>query len=487
MTSGNGSSDRVTRSPEPIPLRDLRPPDGGDDESSTNSPPSNTGHNTNWGHLGREGLQWQAVPPVSSGSGVVASEVEGHRRGRGGGEIEGGEGGEEGGSSSSGGGGGFGSGFGGSSQQASLSPNAVQLGGGLRPGGFGEIGRRLSTSLHLQGAQNPFSKAGFENKLGGTDEGGRSLRASGYTPDVKVTILDVDDDEDDKDIPPPTAFRDGLLDALGVSEGGALTASGVRRGSWLPGAEAVVGRSRRGSWLSGGGVDDIPPWAVGPDYDSRPLSIVEANEDDDAPLTAASNMQPMAGSNLIPEGGAGSSYLSPPAFSGPFGGGSSGGRIGDDLSNVEQGIGRSMSVSRRKSLSPATAGAFGRRLSTAVGMMSQRVVNLGNDPGAVENSLRRKSSTKGREVLPPPTSPFLGIPELPTDIPLDDVTLEKPDSPSRKHHLPQPEHIPHHPHKPRPENLWRQEQMNPLKGVSLRIFGPDNWLRVRLCSILVHP
>lgn len=473
MTSGNGSSNTVPQSLEPIPLQNLRPPDDGDDESPKSSPPSDTGCSTDWGHLGREGPRWQVAPPMNSDSGAVASGMVEQRGERGEAEAVGGDG-------------GFGAGFGGFGQLASLSPDAVRVVGGLRPSGLGDIGRRLSTSLHLQSAQNPFSKASFESKLGGTDEVRKSRRTSGYAPDVKVTILD-QDDEDDKDILPPTAFRDGLLDALGVSEEGT---SGVRRGSWLPGPEAAVGRSRRGSWLPGGDVGDFPPWAIRPDYDPRPLSIVEANERDDAPLTAESNMQPMAGSNLKTEGGSGSPYLSPQfssPFSGPFGGGSPGGRICDDLSNVEQGIGRSMSVSRRKSLSPATAGAFGRRLSTAVGMMSQRVVNLGNDTSVVENSLRRKSSTKGREVLPPPTSPFLTIPELPTDIPLDDVTLEKPDSPSHKHRLPRPDHIPHHPHRPHPEHLWRQEQMNPLKGVSLKIFGPDNWLRVRLCSVLVHP
>ena len=472
MTSGNSSSNRVPQSPEPIPLRDLRPPDDGDGESPTSSPSSDAGRSTDWGHLGTEGSRRLAAPSVGSGSGAVASKMVVQGR-----EAEGGGGGD----------GGFGAGYGGFGQRASLSPNTARSGGGLRPSGFGDIGRRLSTSLHLQSAQNPLSKANFESKLGGTDVWGEVRRASGYAPEVKVTTLDVN--EDDQGLPPPTAFRDGLLDALGVSDG-TLAASGARRGSWLPGAEVVAGRSRRGSWLPGGDVDDIPTWAVGPAYDSRPLSIAEANEEDDAPLTAASNMQPMAGSNLKTEGGPGSLYLSPqfsPAFSGPFGGGSPGGRIGDDLSNVEQGIGRSMSVSRRKSLSPATAGAFGRRLSTAVGMMSQRVVNLGNDPDAVENSLRRKSSTKGREVLPPPTSPFLTIPELPTDIPLEDVTLEKPDSPSRGLHLPRPEQIPHYTHRSHPEPLWRQEQTNPLKGDSLKIFGPNNWLRLRLCSVLVHP
>ncbi|KAF8440127.1 Ion transport protein-domain-containing protein [Terfezia claveryi] len=317
---------------------------------------------------------------------------------------------------------------------------------------------------------------------------------------MKVTGLDVKDDEDHNDAPTPRAFQEGLFEALGVSEGGAHGAGGSRRGSWLLGFGSGggglsdggrgSGEGRRGSWLPGVAPDDdAPPWAVGPDQDIRLMSIVGPDEGDDAPLTASSNMQPMAGSSLNLEGGAGTAYLSPqftPSFGGPFSGGSPRGWLGDDLNIAEQGMRRSGSISRRKSLSPASAGTFGRRLSTAVGMMSQRVVNLGNDPSAVEQTLRRKSSTKDHD-LPPPPSPYLTVTQDPADIPLDDVTFEKPESPSQIHHLHRPEHIAHPPHRPRQEHLWRQEQMNPLKGVSLRIFGPDNWLRVRLCSVLVHP
>ena len=478
MASGgfNGNNpNKAPPSPEPIPLQDLRPPDGDDYGSTTSSARSDAGGSLALGGSGGRGggEGSRLMPGLTIGGG---------------------------GSSSGGGGrwGEFGGGYGGFGQQASLSPNTAKLGGGLKPTGFGEIGRRLSTSLHLQSAQNPFSRANFESKLGeAVEEDAKNRRGSGYAPDMKATVLDIKDDEDGNDVPTPRAFQEGLFDALGVSEGWALGPTGARRGSWLPGLDSgggglsVGGRGsgegRRGSWLPGVAPDDdVPPWAVGPDQDIRPMSIVGPDEDDDAPLTASSNMQPMAGSSLKPEGGA---FLSPqftPSFGGPFSSGSSRGRLGDDLNIVEQGMGRSGSISRQKSLSPASAGTFGRRLSTAVGMMSQRVVNLGNDPTAVEQTLRRKSSTKDHD-LPPPPSPYLTVPQDQTDIPLDDVTFEKPEPPSQKHHLHRPEHIPHHPHRPHQEHLWRQEQMNPLKGVSLRIFGPDNWLRVRLCSVLVHP
>jgi len=453
MASGGFNSNNPTRAPppsEPIPLQNLRPPDEGND-GSPNLPQSGTG------------------PRLGSGLNVGS-----------GGSSSGGEG------------------YGGFGQQASLSPNTAKLGGGSKPGGFGEIGRRLSTSLHLQNAQNQSGRGSFESKLvGAVGEGAKSRRGSGHAPDMKVTVLDVKNGEDDNDVLTPRALREGLFDALGVSEGGAR---GARRGSWLPGfdlgggglsiGERGLGGGRRGSWLPGvSSDDDTLSWVVGPDQDTRPMSIVGPDEGDDAPLTASSNMQPMAGSSLKLEGGSGTTFLSPqfmPSFGGSFSGGSPRGQQGDDLNIVEQGMGQSGSVSRRKSLSPATAGTFGRRLSTAVGMMSQRVVNLGNDPTAVEQTLRRKSSTKDHD-LPPPPSPYLTVPKDQEDIPLDDVTFEKPRSPSRKNHLHRPGHIPHHPHRPHQEHLWRQEQMNPLKGVSLRIFGPDNWLRVRLCSVLVHP
>lgn len=163
-------------------------------------------------------------------------------------------------------------------------------------------------------------------------------------------------------------------------------------------------------------------------------------------------------------------------------------RLGDDLNQAEAGLrlsttglGRSGSGGRTRSLSPSAIESPLRRAGTIMRNISQRVVNISNEPELIERAIRRKSSQKkqGEQQLqeedewpsadgmynndggpPTPRSPRSPIsPGSP---------LEKP--PSFGH---------------RPSFNWKV-QANPLKGKSLGVFPPNSPLRMKLCDVLTH-
>ena len=158
-----------------------------------------------------------------------------------------------------------------------------------------------------------------------------------------------------------------------------------------------------------------------------------------------------------------------------------GARLGDDLAFVEAAYGRargrsdaSNSSRRKRSLS---SGASNSPLSRAGSMMrniSQRVVNLSNEPDVVEHSIRRKPSQA--RLTEPPSLPAMteyAHDERPGgDAP---VPIEK-DPTTRIVGI-----------DPTPELGPGPPQQNPLKGSSLGFFPADNQLRVALCDLLVHP
>jgi len=172
----------------------------------------------------------------------------------------------------------------------------------------------------------------------------------------------------------------------------------------------------------------------------------------------------------------------------------SGSRLGDDLPNLETGLGvhRKLSaasgISRLapasgedgsgglRSLSPSASPLA--RANSMLRMMSQRVVNLSNDFGMVEQSVRRKASIGDSRLDGPPALPAMTdyAHDGPADQPLDTETpLEKVPSVQQ---LQADEESPSAPSNAR---------TNPLRGNSLGIFGPENRLRKALCEILVHP
>ena len=196
--------------------------------------------------------------------------------------------------------------------------------------------------------------------------------------------------------------------------------------------------------------------------DSLPTShpIDEAEQDtyfsphdtDRTPLTDSRFQQPIAGSGL---------RAPPPSL----GHSRSGSRLGDDLPRMEAGIGRPASTMSMKSLSPSSASNPLSRAGTILRKASQRVVNLSNEPDTLENTLRRERSIREARMEEPPTFPAM-----------QEYAHDERSSPPPEKAQP-----------PVTINEPLQPQPNPLKGKSLAIFSPDNWIRLKLCEMLVHP
>ncbi|KAH0544971.1 hypothetical protein FGG08_000897 [Glutinoglossum americanum] len=156
--------------------------------------------------------------------------------------------------------------------------------------------------------------------------------------------------------------------------------------------------------------------------------------------------------------------------------------LGDDLPRMEAGmrasgssqtLGSSYSRSRSRSLSPSSGGLSPlSRASSMVRQMSQRIVNISNEPEILEQSIRRKTSLKHARLTAPPLFPAMA--EYAHDEPNVSRTppLEKPRP------LVAGGYVPRRP---------RQPPLNPLKGKTMGIFSPENKLRLWLCNILVHP
>lgn len=319
-----------------------------------------------------------------------------------------------------------------------LNPHPSRSRSLLRGGNFGaEIGRRISTHR----ARRSYDRV-------------REDSPPQFSPPPVPAIPDLRipryEGGEQSDIPTVLEVRQGFTEAFG-GEGG--------RGSWLPSrgqAEPVS------SWVADD--DDLP--GMFPSFELP-------HEDDSAHLTDPSNMQPMSGythkKNLS-------------SHSVKFAPGSS---LGDDLhSAAEEGLGggsgtrsrsgsvatRSGSLSKNRSLSPGASPV--RRVSVAVQNMAQRVVNVSNDPEAVEQTLRRRSSSKSHRDTPRhPAVPAIEIHTLDDTEPSD--AEEKPTTPLRKFQ--------------RPDGRPWHVLSNPLKGNTMRIFSPTNPLRLFLCDILIHP
>lgn len=158
-----------------------------------------------------------------------------------------------------------------------------------------------------------------------------------------------------------------------------------------------------------------------------------------------------------------------------------GSRLGDDLSTGEGVLSRSpssalqrpSSYSGRSATRTLSVSATASPLSRAGSMMrkmSQRVVNLSNEPEIVEQSIRRQPSTKHARLEEPPSFPAMT--EYAHDEPQrTSPQIEKPLPLGTSNPNLEQESMPH----------------NPLRGNSLYIFSPDSWIRLKLCEMLVHP
>ena len=189
-------------------------------------------------------------------------------------------------------------------------------------------------------------------------------------------------------------------------------------------------------------------------------------EDDRTPLTDTRFLQPMSGAPMPPAGlGASSTNL---------GHSRSQSRLGDDLPHMEARIGRPTSSLSAKSLSASSSASPLSRAGTILRKASQRVVNLSNEPDTIEQDLHRQRSMREARMEEPPVLPAM-------------VGYAHDGQPS-----PHPEKF--HPSVSADEWQLQPEvhpqsypHSNPLKGKSLGMFSPDNWVRLRLCEMLVHP
>ncbi|OBT73282.1 hypothetical protein VF21_08442 [Pseudogymnoascus sp. 05NY08] len=162
-------------------------------------------------------------------------------------------------------------------------------------------------------------------------------------------------------------------------------------------------------------------------------------------------------------------------------------RLGDNLGSSPNGrsggrersrsFGKSLSPDSRRlspSPSPSNAGPL-TRAGSMMRAMSQRVVNFSNDAELPEPAYRRKDSAD--ETLPNSGLP----PILVTDEENMDYNPEMQQLPIEKVPSTPTAELPEEPAAP----PW--PITNPLRGNSLRIFAPDNYIRMRLCEFLVHP
>jgi voltage-dependent calcium channel len=207
-------------------------------------------------------------------------------------------------------------------------------------------------------------------------------------------------------------------------------------------------------------------------------------ETDTTPLTDNRHVQPISGASASTPRGQRHDRTSVHFVDGP----SPGSHLGDDLPNLESGLhpnrsrsilgrGRSSSDrSRSRSISPSASTSPLSRAGSMMRMMSQRVVNLSNDPETVDQTIRRKSSLKQARLDTPPSFPAMN--EYAHDEPHDF------DGQNGYGFKP--------PEKDEPVMLSvrqkkLQAQLNPLRGDSLMIFSPENKLRKKLLEFLVHP
>lgn len=115
--------------------------------------------------------------------------------------------------------------------------------------------------------------------------------------------------------------------------------------------------------------------------------------------------------------------------------------------------------------------------------ISQRVVNISNEPELIERAIRRKSSQKKQGEQQQqidegewPSAHHLDGQDGPPHSPHSPRSPISPGSPLEK--LPSPTH--------RPSFNWKL-RANPLRGKSLGIFPPDSPIRMKLCDVLTHP
>ncbi|KAL9594672.1 MAG: hypothetical protein Q9219_006910 [cf. Caloplaca sp. 3 TL-2023] len=147
--------------------------------------------------------------------------------------------------------------------------------------------------------------------------------------------------------------------------------------------------------------------------------------------------------------------------------------LGDDLPNAEAGLRPTSTYSSRtlsRSLSTSGPSSPLTRAGTMMRKMSQRVVNLSNEPDPIEPSPRRQPESRQDVLEGPPIFPAMQA------YAHDEPQIDLPE-PEKARPFMSATHV---------TGDWQQNS-NPLRGNTLGIFSPDNWLRLWLCEVLVHP
>ncbi|KAA8897863.1 Ion transport protein-domain-containing protein [Sphaerosporella brunnea] len=291
-----------------------------------------------------------------------------------------------------------------------------------------ELGRRIS--LHLQRPSYERLSQDVQHE-------------STPPPQLLIPDLQIPHYSDaESDIPTSSQLRDGVDTALGSHQ-------------WLPPRNLNDPMQRTSRWglASEDGYGDEDGYSSSmPDDDNTPLARNEA---------------PIAGTDEK------RSSVASVRFAGTSS------RLGDDLIAAEEGLSRRSATksgpSRESSLSRAARSLSPghspvRRVSVAVQNMAQRVVNVSNDSEALEQTIKRKGSSKSyRETRKPRPS----VPEI-------EIHPYDPEEQQQKPTTPHPKPF------ARDKSAWR-EQANPLKGNTLRIFSPTSRVRLILCDVLIHP
>lgn len=187
-----------------------------------------------------------------------------------------------------------------------------------------------------------------------------------------------------------------------------------------------------------------------------PDNFFSPQDNDRTPLTDTRFLQPISGMANSQEG---FQSLHPSARHSR-----SGSRLGDNLPRMEAGLGRPLSTMSSRAMGAGQSSNPLSRAGTILRKASQRVVNLSNEPDAVDNDSRRQRSIREARMEGPPALPAM-----------QDYAHDERLSPPPEKAKPVV-----------PKDHW-QPHPNPLKGKSLCIFSPDNWLRLKLCEMLVHP
>ena len=281
---------------------------------------------------------------------------------------------------------------------------------------------------------------------------------------------------------PPSIYEDGELSPVNqyafqdaVSSVGLTFEAPTRPRPPISGTPS--GRSRRNSSLGviteTGAGDLMPSTPPMPLLNDEGEGYFSPADSDRTPLTDKRYLQPISGVFERTPPGQGLNRHSMQSVSFDK---SSGARLGDDLPNLETGS-RAMNRLSRSSarsatstyLSPSTAASSLSRAGTIVRKMSQRVVNLSNEPEIIEQDIKRQASLKQARLEGPPSFPAMD--EYAHDEPILTPSPVEKVAPLIS--------------TGKAQHKWLSHE-NPLKGKTLCLFSPDNWFRLQLCEMLVH-